>query len=115
MTERAYSATRNKTVSVARETATPKVIDPAIRTIVTIAYVYRHHPNGAAAAAGHTACNAVNSKVCDDAFRMRSQPAFSRPAHPQDYSVYGSPSARTRCRCTACAARLPRTARHTCM
>jgi len=40
--DRVYSATRNSIDSVARETATPSVIEPAIRTIVTIAHSYRH-------------------------------------------------------------------------
>jgi len=35
-TDRAYSATRKTIESVARESATPRVIEPAIRTIVTI-------------------------------------------------------------------------------
>ena len=37
-TDRAYSATRKTIESVARESATPRVIEPAIRTIVTIVH-----------------------------------------------------------------------------
>jgi len=42
MNDRVYSAMRKTIVRVARERATPMVIDPAIRTIVTITEWYRH-------------------------------------------------------------------------
>lgn len=42
MNARAYSAMRKTIVRVARERATPRVIDPAMRTIVTITDRYRH-------------------------------------------------------------------------
>lgn len=44
MNDRVYSATRNSTDSVARDSTTPRVIEPAIRTIVTIAGSYRPYP-----------------------------------------------------------------------
>lgn len=37
MNDRAYSATRNRAINVMRERNTPRVIDPAIKAIVTIA------------------------------------------------------------------------------
>jgi hypothetical protein len=42
MNDRVYSAMRKTIVRVARESATPMVIDPAIRAIVTITGLYRH-------------------------------------------------------------------------
>jgi hypothetical protein len=42
MNARVYSAMRKTTVRVARERATPSVIDPAIKAIVTIKAWYRH-------------------------------------------------------------------------
>ena len=76
-TDRAYSATRKTMESVARDSTTPRVIEPAIRTIVTIVQgigtIRVLHQGGSSGMWFATVLNfkVLNFKVCDDDFRMR--------------------------------------------
>jgi hypothetical protein len=57
--------------SVARESTTPMVIEPAIRTIVTIAQVIGTIRNVHQRFAGYAVCYSVNFTVCRDDSHMR--------------------------------------------